>query len=255
MRDRRASTVQPMAAGVDGFDSPPYLLMPHDPPKAGPMVEALGYAKVRDLLAYRVDTARRLPDPPRRLMAAGTRGVTIRSLNLRRFAEEIRTIAGIFNDAWSGNWGFVPMTDPEIEAMAAEMRPIIDPDFVKIAEMNGVPVGFIVLLPNVNEAIADLNGRLLPLGWARLLWRLKLGRIRSARVPLMGVRREMTRVTAGKLMPFLLIYALEERCFEKGIENLELSWILEDNTAVRRIVESIGARVAKTYRVYEKVLA
>lgn len=239
---------------VSGFETEPSLMMPHDPPHAGALVEGAGYRPVRDLLAYRVRCAGGLSDGPRRFAAARSGDIVVRSLDTRRYPEEIAALAALFNDAWSENWGFVPLTEPEVDAMRRELKPVLDPELVKFAEINGEPVGFIVLLPNVNEAIRDLGGKLLPFGWAKLLWRLKLGRIRSARVPLMGVRRDVARTPAGKLLPFRLIYALEDRVLARGIEELEMSWLLEENRPVRRFVESLGSHVAKTYRVYEKTL-
>ena len=239
---------------VDGFDTPPALLMGHNPPWLGPAVEARGYAKAMDLVAYRMDARGGLEDGPRRLAERRSGDLTIRSIDMRRYRDEVRAITEIFNDAWAGNWGFTPMTAAETEALADEMKPILDPELVKIAEVHGEPVAFIVLLPNINEAIADLGGRLLPFGWAKLLWRVKTGRIRTARVPLMGVRQAHAHTLLGKTLPIKLIYALESRCVAREIEELELGWLLEDNRAVRRVVEGVGGWLAKTYRVYEKRL-
>lgn len=238
---------------IDGFDTPPAVMMAHDPPWLGPAVEAAGYAKGRDIVAYRMDVSRGLPDRQRRIAErAGAEGVTIRSLDMKRYREEITAVTTIFNDAWSGNWGFVPLTEAEIDAMAAELKPILDPELVKIAEIGGEPAAFIVLLPNINEAIADLGGRLLPFGWAKLLWRLKVAGLATARVPLMGVRREFSETMLGKALPLMLIYALEVRSMARGIRELELSWLLEDNWPVRRVIESLGGRLTKTWRLYEK---
>ncbi|MBK0400292.1 N-acetyltransferase [Limibaculum sp. M0105] len=241
---------------VDGFDTPPYLLMAHDPAWMGAAVEGCGWSKGRDLVAYVMDVSRGLPDRPRRIAERSlAEGVTLRPLDRRRFADEIRMVTAIFNDAWAGNWGFVPLTEAEIDAMAAELKPILDSELVCIAEIDGAPAGFIVLLPNINEAIGDLGGRLLPFGWAKLLWRLKVRGLRTGRVPLMGVTRPVAATVLGKTLPLLLIYALEERARARGIDEIELSWLLEDNLPVRRLIESLGGRLTKTWRVYEKVLA
>src|SRR5690606_31902046 len=172
-----------------------------------------------------------------------------------RFDEEIRTVTEIFNDAWTGNWGFVPMTEAETAAMAGELRPILPPGFVRIAEVDGRPVGFIAMIPNVNEALRGLGGRLLPTGWARLLWRLKVSGVRTARVPLMGVRREVAGTILGKNLPLRLIYALEPAVHAHRLREIELSWLLENNRPMRRLVEAIGCEPYKTYRIYEKDLA
>ncbi|MEM1315716.1 MAG: dATP pyrophosphohydrolase, partial [Pseudomonadota bacterium] len=239
---------------VDGFDTPPFVLMDHNPPWLGPAVERCGLRPAKNLLAYLLDLSDGLPDRPRRLVAKDWPGLTLRKLDKRRFPEEIRTVATIFNDAWADNWGFIPLTEAEIEGMARDLKPLLDPDLVRIAELDGEPAAFIVILPNLNEAIADLNGRLLPFGWAKLLWRLKVAGVGSARVPLMGVRRAVADTFIGKTLPLRMIYDLEARCAERGIVSVELSWLLEDNAAVIALAESVGGRLSKTYRIYETPL-
>lgn len=239
---------------VEGFDSPPSLLMAHNPPWLGAAVEAQGYAKAKDLVAYKMDVRGGLNDRLRKVSERVMGGLVIRSLDRRRYREDIRLIVDIFNDAWAGNWGFTPLTGAEAEGMAEEMKPILDPELVKIAEVHGEPAAFIVLLPNVNEALAGLGGRLLPFGWARLLWRLKVAGVRSARVPLMGTRRAHAETLLGKSLPLKLIYALEPRAAARNIRELELSWLLEDNWPVRRVIEGVDGWLTKTYRIYEKRL-
>ncbi len=239
---------------VDGFDAPPFMLMEHDPRWLGQAVETCGYAKARDIVAYELDVSSPLPDRPRRIAERTAQEVRVRSVDMRRFSEEIGVITGIFNDAWAGNWGFTPLTEAEIDAMAREMKPLIDPDLVKIAEIDGKPVAFIVLLPNINEAIRDLSGRLLPFGWAKLLWRLKVSRLQTGRVPLMGVRKDVSLTVLGKAIPLMMIYALEVRARARGLERIELSWLLEDNLPVRRVIEQLGGRLTKTWRIYGKTL-
>lgn len=239
---------------VEGFGSPPYVMMDHHDPWLGPAVERRGYVKARDLVCYEMDIAGALPDRLRRLAERDWPGLAIRSLDMRRYEEEIRTVTAIFNDAWAGNWGFIPLTEAEIDAMARELKPILDPDLVKIAEIDGSPAAFIVMLPNINEAIAGLGGRLLPFGWVRLLWRLKVAGVRTGRVPLMGVRRAFSDTLIGKTLPMRLIFALERRTRQRRMERIELSWLLEDNWPVRRLIESLGGQHSKTYRIYEKRL-
>jgi hypothetical protein len=239
---------------VEGFDTPPSLLMGHDQPWLGPAVESRGYAKAKDLVAYRMDTKGGLSDRTRKLAERASEGVVMRSIDMRRYREEIALITDIFNDAWVDNWGFTPLTEAETDAMADEMKQILDPDLVKIAELHGEPVAFVVLLPNVNEAIADLGGRLLPFGWLKLLWRLKMRKIRTARVPLMGVRRAHSASLLGKTLPLKLIYALEPRGLVHDFHELEVGWLLEDNWPVRRVAQMMGGEQVKTYRIYEKRL-
>jgi hypothetical protein len=239
---------------VEGFDKPPSLMMTHDPPWLGPGVERQGYAKAKDLIAYHLDTKKGLTDRMQKLAERASPEVTLRSLDTRRYREEVALLTDIHNDAWSDNWGYIPFTEAETDAMAAEMKAILDPDLVKIAEMHGEPVAFIALLPNINEAIRDLGGRLLPFGWLKLLWRLKVSGIRSARIPLMGVRREHSNTLLGKSLPLKLIYALQPRGLVRGFTEIELSWLLEDNWPARKMVELMGSKQVKTYRIYEKRL-
>jgi hypothetical protein len=239
---------------VEGFDTPPSLMMGHDQPWLGPGIERLGYVKATDLMAYRMNDNGGLADRPRKLAHRASAGLVIRSLDKRRYDEEISLITDIFNDAWAGNWGFTPLTEAETKAMGKEMKPILDPELVKIAELHGEPVAFIVLLPNANEVIAGLGGRLLPFGWLKLIWRLKVTGVRTARVPLMGVRKAQQSSLLGKTLPLKLIYALEPRCVVLRIREFEMSWLLEDNWPMRRMTEKVGGRLVKTYRVYERRL-
>lgn len=241
---------------VEGFETPPMLLMGHDPVYAAARLEALGYRKEKDVYAYLLDMETPLSSSARRMLELPLpASVTMRRLNFKDYANEIRRIVDIYNDAWSGNWGFVPLTEPEGEAMAKQMRMLLDDRLVWFAEADGQAVAFIVALPNINEAVRDLNGRLFPFGWAKLLWRLKMRRVKSARVPLMGVRRSLSGTLIGSAIPLQLIGSVLPANADFGFRWIELSWILEDNLPMRRILERLGARAYKTYRVYGKVLA
>jgi hypothetical protein len=240
---------------VDGFDTPPMLLMNHDPRYLGGRIEAQGYAKANDLFAYIVDTESRLPDSAQRFIAKRMpKNMTVRNLDPKRYLEEFDTVTAIFNDAWSRNWGFLPFTEAEIAHMAKSMKPLVRPEYVVIVEVDRRPIGFGLALPNLNELIADFDGRLLPFNWLKLLWRLKRGP-KTARVPLMGIRRTYSGGLIGGLAPFLIVDALRKALRENGVRDVELSWILEDNRPMRHIIESLGARSYKTYRVYEKWIA
>ncbi|MEX2519543.1 MAG: N-acetyltransferase [Paracoccaceae bacterium] len=238
---------------VDGFDSPPFLLMPHDPRWLGPMVEAAGLVKGRDAFAYRLETTGGLPERPKRFFKSAPANLSIRPVDLKRWDAEVETIAHIFNEAWKENWGFIPFTQGEIDAMAKDMKPLIDPGLSRIAELDGKPIGFIVLLPDVNEATRDFKGRLFPFNVLRLLWRVKYGKLHGARVPLMGMLPGLEGLAAS-IAPLMLIYSPEPRYIERGFGELEFSWILEDNLPVRKVIEMLGARIAKTYRFYERPL-
>ncbi len=240
---------------VDGFSTPPMLMMGHAPAYYARQLEALGYQKATDTLAYMV--APDFPASPvmQRMTSRATKGVTVRRIDTRRFDEEILKLRDIFNDAWTDNWGFVPFTAAEFTAMGQELRFLISPDLIQIAEIDGEPAAFIVALPNINEAIRDLRGKLFPMGWLKLLWRLKVRHPRSARVPLMGVRKEFQHTRLGPGLAFLIIDAARAQLHKRGVTDVELSWILEDNAGMRSIIESIGGRAYKRYRVFERQLS
>jgi RimJ/RimL family protein N-acetyltransferase len=241
---------------VDGFSTPPMMLMGHDPDYAAAQLEALGYRKEKDTFAYLLDMEVPLPESARRMLGRPLpASVTMRRLNFKDYSNDIRKMVAIFNDAWSNNWGFVPLTDEEADELAKRMRMLLDDRLVWFAEMNGEAVGFIVTLPNLNEAIRDLGGRLWPFGWAKLLWRLKLHRITTARVPLFGMRRSVSGTLLGSALALQLIGAILPANATFGFRRVELSWILEDNLPMRRILEQLGARPYKTYRIYGKQLA
>ncbi|MCR5876109.1 dATP pyrophosphohydrolase [Phenylobacterium sp. J426] len=249
------STNEEVGLLVEGHDTPPMVLMGHDAPFTGARIEGQGYAKAKDIYAYECSVDHDLPPAIlRRVRKPAADGVVLRTLDMKRFEAEVRTLTDILNDAWAGNWGFTPTTEAETKQLATALKMVIDPRLTWFAEIDGEPAGFMVLLPNVNEAIADLKGRLVPFGWAKLLWRLKVGRVKSGRVPLMGVKRKFASTHRGQLLPFQLIDAVVLAARKLGYKRYELSWILEDNAPMRRICEAGGARIYKTYRLYEKAL-
>lgn len=240
---------------VDGFDTPPSALMEHGKPYYAARLEQQGYAKGMDLLAYwmrRTDLS--FTPALTSLMGSMRNRIKIRQLNRKRFAQEMQVLRAVFNDAWQKNWGFVPFTEREFDEMGAQLKFLVPEDMIYIAEVDGEPCAFIVALPNINEAIADLDGRLLPLGWAKLLWRLKVSGVRTARVPLMGVRQQYQFSRMGPIIALLLIEALKAPFEKRDIEALEMSWILETNTGMRAILDRIGAAPYKRYRLYEKAI-
>lgn len=241
---------------VDGFDTPPMVMMGHDPAYAGRQIEAQGYAKAKDIYAYLSKMSDDMPPAVlRRVRRGPAPGVTLRMLDMKRYDAEVAALTDILNDAWSGNWGFTPTTEAETRQLAKSLRAVIDHRMVWFAEIDGEAAGFVAALPNLNEAIADLDGKLAPFGWAKLLWRLKVRRVKSVRVPLMGVKRKFASTLRGQLLPFQLIDAAATEARKLGYEWCEMSWILEDNIAMRNICERAGARVYKTYRIYERALA
>ena len=241
---------------VKGFDTPPMLLMGHDPAYAGTRLEEQGYKKEKDLIAYLYSTQTKLPSNVQRLIERPMPpNMTLRNVDFSRFREEIGSITDIFNDAWEQNWGFVPLSEAETDHLARSLRPLLDKRLVWLVEVDKEPAGFIIALPNLNEAIRDLSGSLLPFGWARLLWRLKIRGLKTARVPLMGIKRKYTQSMLGSVLPFRLIEAVRKAGSAIGYETVELSWILEDNMPMRRINEVLEGNPYKIYRVYKKALA
>ena len=242
---------------VEGFETPPYFMMGHARPYYGGHVEAAGYRKAVDLLAYLIDES----EPPvgahtasliKRLQRDPS--VTFRNLRKGSIVEDVRAILDIFNDAWSNNWGYVPFSEGEVLQLAKDLKLLIRPEYLSLIEIDGEAVAFGLILPNVNEAIADLNGRLLPFGWAKLLWRLKVRGLHSARMPLMGIKKRFHSSALGGALAYAVIDRLEAAARDRGFRTMELSWVLEENTATRHIIEAAGARVHKVYRVYEKDL-
>ena len=241
---------------VEGFGTPPMVMMGHDQPYVGGRIEALGYAKIKDVYAYKVELTHDFPAAVRRRVERSIpAGISLRQLSFKNYDREVSVMTEIMNDAWSLNWGHTEITEAETRQLAKSMRPVIDPTMVWFADIDGESAGFGVCLPNVNEAIRDLAGKLLPLGWAKLLWRLKVSGVKTARVPLMGVKRKFARDFRGQLLPFLLIDRMRTAALKAGIEVVEMSWILEDNRPMRAIIEAAGSDRYKTYRVYQKQLS
>jgi hypothetical protein len=239
---------------VDGFDTPPSLMMGHARPYYADRIEQDGYQKEKDLLAYIINTNIQMTATAKKITARMKDRIHIRRLQKSNFVNELKIIRSIFNDAWSQNWGFTPWTEAEFEHLGKDLKMLADEELVKIAEVDGKPAAFIVLLPNINEIIQDLNGRLLPFGWLKMLWRLKVKYPNSARIPLMGVRSQYHDSLMGAALAFGVIAGLQQPALKRGIKEVELSWILEDNLRMRNIIESTNGRVYKTYRIYSKQL-
>lgn len=239
---------------VAGFETPPSVMMGHARPWYGDALEAAGFVGVRELLAYRIRPDFDAPRVMTRLARHAAPRVTVRALRRRQLMAEADTLRGIFNDAWADNWGFVPLDRDEWRHTVSSLAKLLPADYLQIAEVDGEPVAFIVALPNINEAARDLHGRLLPFGWAKLLWRLKVRHPRSARVPLMGVKQAFQHSRLGPALAFMVIDAVRKPLHARGVTEVEMSWILEDNDGMRNIIETIGGEAYKRYRVYEKDL-
>ena len=242
---------------IDGFDSPSILMVPYDPPYSGARVEASGYAKLKDVFSYNYDVQNAPETIGKKLMArAGMADrVKVRTANMKMFDAEVRTLVGIFNDAWSDNWGFVPFTQAEIDHAAKAFGPVIVPELAVFVEVDDEAVAFIVALSNLNEAIDDFGGRLGPLNLLKLIWRLKLAGVSSTRVPLMGVKKKYrNHPLMGAGLAMMAIDQLRQNGKRLGKKTAELGWILEDNKATNNIIRSVGGVLHKTHRIYEKAL-
>ncbi len=242
---------------VQGFDSEPTVMMGHHLPYYEAMVLAAGYSGVKDLHAWELPIEGPFPELITRIVAAGERNsrIRIRELDMSRYEAEAALLLDILNEAWGDNWGFVPLTPAEIAYVGKKLKPIAFPHLVRIAEYDGEPVAFMITLPNVNELLRDLNGRLLPFGWAKLLLRLRNPQVQWMRVPLMGVRKKLQGTRTASLLAFMMIEFIRRDAIAcNGATRGEIGWILDDNGPMISIAKAIDSTIRKTYRIYEKGL-
>ena len=240
-----------------GHDHPATVMMGHDSPAYQAWIERDGYALAKKLATYEVDI--RVPFPPliQRIIQSGERNerIRIRQVEVKHFAREAKIIIDVLNDAWSKNWGFVPFTDAEIAYAGKKMKPLVREDLIVIAEYDGRPVGFMLTLPDLNEVILKIRGKLLPFGWARVLWWLRRPRGRGIRVPLMGVLREYQSSRLASQLAFMMIEIVRSNAVEHyGFTRGEIGWILEDNQGMTAIANAIESHLNREYSLYEKVL-
>ncbi|MBC8036089.1 MAG: N-acetyltransferase [Rhizobiales bacterium] len=241
---------------IDGFDTPPNMMMAHAMPYYRRRVEELGFAKAKDMIAYDYDATVELPRSMRSIYerAVASSEITIRPFDKKHLARDLAIVMSIFNDAWSENWGFMPFTREEIEALGNNLKKLVASEYIAIADWRGEPAAMAVSLPDLNGWIAGLNGRLLPFGWAKLAWRFLARPPASVRLPLMGVRKVYHNTITGSALALSVIDTVRRYHLSRGTKRAELSWILEDNMPMRRIIEAIGGKPYKTYRIYEKTL-
>jgi GNAT superfamily N-acetyltransferase len=241
---------------IDGFDSPPNMMMGHGKPYYAPRMEELGFTKAKDVIAYHYDlNPNSLPILERvqkRAMASGD--VSLRPIKMSDMKNEIRLIMDIFNDAWSNNWGFVPWTEAELDKLGKDLKLLVNGNYGYIASYKGEAAAFVVTLPNLNDWIKGMNGRILPFNWFKLLRHVIRKKPTSLRMPLMGVRRKFHGTPMGSALSTIVIEAARKYHVGRGGRTAELSWILEDNFPVRRLIETFGGLPYKTYRIYEKAL-
>ncbi len=232
---------------VRGFDRPPALMMPHNPPWYADVIEGYGFAKAKDLIAYWLPDAQ-VPERVERVADALAKRneIVIRALNMKDFDAEVARIRSLYNEGWQANWGNVPMTDAEFTHMAKQFKPVAVPEMVLFAYVRGKLAGFALALPDFNVALRHMNGRLLPFGWAVALWHQR--KIDRGRVLTLGVLPQFQRTGAADLLYLTLIKNAKAKGFVCG----EASWILEDNALMRVPIERVGGEAYKTYRLYDK---
>jgi len=242
---------------IDGFDGPPVVMMTYNPRYYIELYERFGLTKAMDLYAYIGDLAQFGGDPsklPPKLVRVTDKvrkraGVTLRSANMKAYDEEIQRAKIVYNRAWEKNWGFVPMTDAEFDKLASDLKQILDPNLAVVAEIDDEPVGVSVAIPDVNQVLKHLNGRLFPIGWAKALWYAR--KVTGARLMIMGVVEEHR----GRGIESLLMFETLKAAIVNGYQTIEMSWILENNEMMNRIImkvgQAYGAHVYRTYRIYQ----
>lgn len=192
-----------------------------------------------------------------RIVAMGEKSdrIRIRMVDKSRFDQEAATILTILNDAWSDNWGYVPLTQPEIDDVGKKLKPLVFEDLIRIAELDGEPVAFMITLPDLNEAVAPLNGNLFPFGWAKLLWWLRKPKVRGMRVPLMGVVKKLQGSRMASQLAFMMIeYIRRSATANYGAVRGEIGWVLDDNQGMVAIADTIESKVNRVYQIYAKPL-
>jgi hypothetical protein len=240
-----------------GHDHPPTVLMGHDNAAYQGWIESGGYRLAKQLFTYDLDITREFPPLIQRIVQSGEKSprIRIRQVERRHFDRDARIILNILNDAWSDNWGFVPFTEREITYASRKMKPLVREDLIMIAELEGRPVAFMMTLPDANEVLAQIRGRLFPFGWARLLLWLRRPRVRTMRVPLMGVLKEFQASRLASQLAFMMIEYIRRNALARyGATRGEIGWILDDNQGMNAIAEAINSHVNREYSIYEKQL-
>lgn len=239
---------------AEGFDQPPAVTMPYNPEYYLALTEACGYVKAKDLWAWYLSAKGEVPEKVARIAdkVKQREGITIRPARVKDWDAEVRIIREIYNAAWEKNWGFVPMTDKEFDALGKELKMVLNPELVLFAEVKGAPVAFCITMPDANQAIRKANGRLttfgLPIGLVKMM--LELKRIKSGRLIALGIRKEFRKRGLDSVMVMETFNTAKRLGWDGG----EISWTLEDNHLVNRAIEVFGAKRTKTYRVFAKTL-
>lgn len=237
---------------IKGFDSPPFVMMGHNPEYYSNLLESQGYEKAKDLYDWQLDIrGMKIPEKIQRLADISLKkyDLTIRNIDIKNMSRDIQFIREIYNDAWSRNWGFVPFTDEEIDHLGADLKQIVIEEFVLLAFKDDRPIGFLLCIPNINEIlIKNRSGRLFPTGIIKLLIGMK--KIKTVRTITLGIVKDLQHIGLGTILYTENI----KRAQRKNLDGGEMSWILEDNEAMNRPIEMLGSKLYKIYRVYQKKL-
>ena len=237
---------------VEGFDSAPMLMMTYNPRYYIDLLEGAGFVKAKDLIAFWIDIAEAPMDRLGRIASkvrARNPGLAFRPIRRKTLAQDLEKVKEVYNAAWAENWGFVPMTNPEVDFMAKRLRPLFREGLIWLAEFEGEPVGFLLAIPDFNVALHPLRGRLLSTGLVRALpYFLGLKSPRQCRVITLGVKD----AHRGRGLESVMLFEGLQTGFRMGLRAAEASWILEDNVAMRRMLEVFGAKAYKTYRIYDR---
>lgn len=243
---------------VEGFDTPPTIMLGHNSPLYQGWIEAEGYRPVKKLFNYAVDIVDGFPPLVNRIVAAGEKNerIRIRRVDKRKFDAEAQLIMGILNDAWSDNWGFVPLTDSEIAYVGKKLKDIVFEDLIRVAEVDGEAVAFMIVLPDINELLIGMDGSLFPFNWARLLWWLRKPKSKRLRVPLMGVVKKLQNSRMASTLAFMMIeYIRRDGVAKYGAEQGDIGWVLDDNQGMNAVADAINATVNRVYHLYDKPLS
>ena len=243
---------------IEGFDTPPTIMLGHNSPLYQGWIEAEGYRPVKKLFNYAVDIVDGFPPLVNRIVTAGEKNerIRIRRVDKRKFDAEAQLIMGILNDAWSDNWGFVPLTDSEIAYVGKKLKDIVFEDLIRVAEVDGEAVAFMIVLPDINELLIGMDGSLFPFNWARLLWWLRKPKSKRLRVPLMGVVKKLQNSRMASTLAFMMIeYIRRDGVAKYGAEQGDIGWVLDDNQGMNAVADAINATVNRVYQLYDKPLS
>ncbi|WP_374392223.1 N-acetyltransferase [Sphingopyxis sp.] len=242
---------------IEGFDTPPAIMLGHNSALYQGWIEGEGYRPVKQLFNYGVEIVDGFPPLVNRIVAAGEKNerIRIRRVDKKKFDAEAKLIMGILNDAWSDNWGFVPLTDSEIAYVGKKLKDIVFEDLIRVAEVDGEPVAFMIVLPNINELLIEMDGSLLPFNWARLLWWLRKPSSKRLRVPLMGVVKKLQNSRMASTLAFMMIeYIRRDGVANYGATEGDIGWVLDDNQGMVAVADAINARRNRVYQLYDKML-